>query len=124
MNGITLTYTKTVTLVENYPVAGTGTSNVDISHTARFTVKPGTLKDLRPRHRTHCIQSMFRPTLIEAEWINDSLRSAHISGPRVLRNGGVSPWDIRHLTWRPVTFPMDYVIATLLVEYQRQRVAA
>lgn len=121
MNELTLRSTSTFTLVDCD--AETGAELKSVSHTARFHVTPGALHDMTPWHRSHKVMAKFRPTWLEARWVNGWLTAVDISGPKVMRNGQTDDRAIRELRWRPCTFALDYVVVTLLLEYQRENLS-
>ena len=70
---------------------------VDVSHVARFGVRPYSVPDITAEYsRT----ASFRPEFLVAVWNDGVLQSVTLSGPLRLKSGGVSDKVHRKREWR------------------------
>lgn len=72
-----------------------GDTSVSVIHTARFTVKPGTVPDQKRKYGVH----VFRPSWMEAKYRDGYLDEVSVTGPRVIK-AGLSKKESGHFDWR------------------------
>jgi hypothetical protein len=90
-----LTFLRSTTTTTTH-IEQDGDTSTSVTHLARFAVRDDALDDLKPYDSAHYV---FRPAWCEVVWNDGRLDRVLLTGPRILKHGGLSQNTTGRKSW-------------------------